>query len=123
MNAPNLRDEIFKGCTRPAMLFGVPIVPFVVTVGAILIAGMWTFIVSSAAAMIVLSLMIPALFAMRMVTRSDDQRLRQRFMALRMRLSQRNGKFWGRVRTRRPGRRSVRAANRLRSSKPKPRAK
>ncbi|QVN18977.1 VirB4 family type IV secretion/conjugal transfer ATPase [Burkholderia pyrrocinia] len=95
MNAPNLRDEIFKGCTRPAMLFGVPIVPFVVTVGAILIAGMWTFIVSSAAAMIVLSLMIPALFAMRMVTRSDDQRLRQRFMALRMRLSQRNGKFWG----------------------------
>lgn len=103
MSSLDLRDAIFKGCTRPAMLMGVPIGPFIAAVGSILIGGMWTFIVSPTAALIVLSLLIPVVVTMRAITRYDDQRLRQTFMQLRLRLLQRNRKFWGRIRIRRPG--------------------
>lgn len=95
MSFPDLRDDIFKGCTRPAMLMGVPIGPFIGAVGSLLIVGMWTFIVSPVAALIVLSLLIPVVVTMRAITRYDDQRLRQTFMRLRLRLLQYNRKFWG----------------------------
>ncbi|WP_241171789.1 VirB4 family type IV secretion/conjugal transfer ATPase [Burkholderia multivorans] len=95
MSSLDLRDEIFKGCTRPAMLMGVPIGPFIGAVGALLIVGMWTFTVSPVAALIVLSMLIPVVVTMRAITRYDDQRLRQTFMRLRLRLLQRNRKLWG----------------------------
>lgn len=95
MSFPDLRDDIFKGCTRPAMLMGVPIGPFIGAVGSLLIAGMWTFIVSPVAALIVLSMLIPVVVTMRAITRYDDQRLRQTFMRLRLRLLQHNRRFWG----------------------------
>ena len=58
---------IFKGATRPAMKLGVPLVPLVTLI---------------------------ALLCMRHVTSKDDQRFRQMFVALKLRLHDRNRRFW-----------------------------
>lgn len=88
-------EPIFKGATRPAMKFGVPLVPLVLLFGAGMLAIMWigplfTWWVLP----VVLSTVPPALTWMRFVTRRDDQRFRQIFLALRLRLADRNSKFW-----------------------------
>ncbi len=35
------RDRIFKGATRPAMMLGVPIIPFILVCGVFLIVTLW----------------------------------------------------------------------------------
>jgi type IV secretion system protein VirB3 len=71
MNA--LRDPVFKGCTRPAMLWGVPLVPVLIVGGGMLIPAIWALLASP----------------------HDDQRLKQYALRLRMRLHQPNRRFWG----------------------------
>ncbi|WP_199542579.1 VirB3 family type IV secretion system protein [Paraburkholderia kururiensis] len=91
----SLKDPVFKGCTRPAMLWGVPLVPALVTGGGMLIPAIWALLASPPMGVAILFLMIPVFVAMRLVTRRDDQRLAQYALRFRMRLQQRNRRLWG----------------------------
>lgn len=90
-------DPIFRGCTRPAMFAGVPMLPFLLITGAFLIASVWIFyLVSGYASLFLAMAYVPIVVTMREVTKKDDQRLRQLLMRARMRLRQRSGRqLWG----------------------------
>jgi type IV secretion system protein VirB3 len=90
-----LRDPVFKGCTRPAMLWGVPLVPFLMVGGGMLIPGIWALLASPPLGVGLLFLMIPVFVAMRVITRRDDQRLAQYALRLRLVVGQGNRRFWG----------------------------
>jgi type IV secretion system protein VirB3 len=88
-------EPIYKGATRPAMKMGVPLVPLVVLCGVGMLAVMWIGpLVSWWVAAIVPSAVVPILAWMRFATRKDDQRLRQLFLAARLRMRDRNRDFW-----------------------------
>jgi type IV secretion system protein VirB3 len=88
-------EAIFKGATRPAMKFGVPLVPLVVFTGVGMLlclygglfVGGWTLLVVAAG-------LLPGFLWMRMVTARDDQRFRQMLLAARLTALHRNGRFW-----------------------------
>jgi len=91
----SLKDPVFKGCTRPAMLWGVPLVPFLAIGGGMLIPAIWALLVTPPLGVAILFLMIPVFVAMRVMTRHDDQRLAQYALRVRMKLRQGNRRFWG----------------------------
>jgi type IV secretion system protein VirB3 len=88
-------EAIYKGATRPAMKLGIPLVPLVVLFGSGMLLIMWGGILLSwwIALGVVLSI-VPALFWMRVLTAKDDQRFRQMFVATKLRLHDRNHRFW-----------------------------
>ena len=88
-------EAIYKGATRPAMKLGIPLVPLVVLFGGGMLLIMWggTF-VSWWIAVAVLASFVPALVWMRLVTSKDDQRFRQMFVAMKLRLHDHNRRFW-----------------------------
>ena len=65
----DLRDPLFKGCTRPAMLFGIPLVPLAIVSGMVILVSIWTTIFVS-------TLLVPLLLIMRHIAKSDDQQFR-----------------------------------------------
>ncbi|MBK1611911.1 type VI secretion protein [Rubrivivax gelatinosus] len=78
------------------MLFGVPLVPFVVLVGGSALLVLWIGPILTWWIVPVAGLgLVPALVWMRYLTRKDDQRFRQAFLAMRLRLLDRNRHFWG----------------------------
>jgi len=88
-------EAIYKGATRPAMKFGIPLVPLVSLLGTCMLITMWggaLFTWWTAAG--VLAASVPALAWMRFVTRKDDQRFRQMYIAARLNLHDRNRRFW-----------------------------
>jgi type IV secretion system protein VirB3 len=86
---------IFKGCTRPAMLWGVPLLPLLLVLGGAAILGAWAgYIVAWWAAVAVFIVAIIAVLTMRDITKKDDQRLKLLLMRLRVRLGQRNFARW-----------------------------
>jgi type IV secretion system protein VirB3 len=88
-------EAIYKGATRPAMKLGIPLVPLVVLFGSGMLLIMWGGILLSGwVALGVLLSFIPALLWMRWLTARDDQRFRQIFVALKLRLHDRNHRFW-----------------------------
>jgi type IV secretion system protein VirB3 len=90
-----LREAIYKGATRPAMKFGIPLVPFVVLLGSSMLLIMWGgTLLSWWVAVGVVASAVPALAWMRFVTRKDDQRFHQMFVAARLRMFDRNRRFW-----------------------------
>ncbi|WP_028203772.1 type IV secretion system protein VirB3 [Paraburkholderia nodosa] len=89
------RDPVFKGCTRPAMLWGVPLVPFLMAGCSILIPAIWVLLASPPVGVGIVLLLIPVFVTMRAVTRHDDQRLAQYVLCARMGFRQRNRRFWG----------------------------
>jgi type IV secretion system protein VirB3 len=90
-----LREAIYKGATRPAMKFGIPLVPLVVLLGSAMLAIVWGgFLVSWWVAIGVLIAAMPALVWMRLVTAKDDQRFRQMFLGAKLRVRDRNRRFW-----------------------------
>lgn len=93
------RDPIFKGCTRPAMFAGVPMVPFLLVSGLFLVLAVWSFyLLSPYIALLLVFAYVPIYLTMRQITKKDDQRLRQMIMRARMRLRQRGTrKLWGAV--------------------------
>ena len=89
------QETIYKGATRPAMKFGIPLVPLVVLFGAGMLLIVWGGVLLSWwIAVVVLAAALPALAWMRFVTRKDDQRFRQIFVAGKLRLHDRNRYFW-----------------------------
>ena len=88
-------EAIYKGATRPAMKLGIPLVPLVVLAGLGLLLAMWGgILVSWWIAVAVVLAIGPALLWMRLVTAKDDQRFRQLFVAFKLRLHDRNRRFW-----------------------------
>ncbi|MGZ5894605.1 MAG: type IV secretion system protein VirB3 [Caldimonas sp.] len=90
-----LREAIYKGATRPAMKFGIPLVPLVALFGGGMLVVVWGGLLFSwwiAAGDV--AAIVPALAWMRFVTAQDDQRFRQLFVAARLRLHDRNRRFW-----------------------------
>ncbi|WP_281661165.1 type IV secretion system protein VirB3 [Microvirgula aerodenitrificans] len=83
------RDPLFKGCTRPAMIFGVPLVPLAVVSGVVILLSVWTTIFLSAT-------LIPIILTMRQIAKSDDQQFRLLGLKLQFRFVNynHNGKFW-----------------------------
>ncbi len=83
------RDPLFKGCTRPAMMFGVPLVPLVIASGGIILVSVWTTILFSA-------LLVPLILIMRQIAKSDDQQFRLLGLKMRFRVVNynHNAKFW-----------------------------
>lgn len=82
-------DPIFRGCTRPAMLLRVPLLPFLLVTGTFLLSIVWSsYLVSGYLALFLAMLYFPILVAMRHVTRKDDQRLHQLLMQARLRIPQ-----------------------------------
>ena len=88
-------EVIYKGATRPAMKLGIPLVPLVVLFGSGMLLIMWGGILLSwwIGAGVLLSF-VPALLWMRWVTSRDDQRFRQMFVALKLRLHDHNRRDW-----------------------------
>lgn len=92
----SFRDPIFRGCTRPAMFAGVPMLPFLLVTGVFLIVTGWSFYLFSAyVSLFLMMAYVPILITMREVTKKDDQRLHQFLMRAKMRIRQRAGlKIW-----------------------------
>ena len=89
------REAIYKGATRPAMKFGVPLVPLVALFGSGMLLILWGgLLLSWWIAVGVVGAIVPALAWMRFVTAKDDQRFRQVFLSLKLRLFDRNRAFW-----------------------------
>ena len=90
-----LREAIYKGATRPAMKFGIPLVPLVALFGGAMLVVVWGGLLFSwwIAAGVVAGI-VPALAWLRFVTTQDDQRFRQLFVAAKLRLHDRNRRFW-----------------------------
>lgn len=86
------RDPIVKGCTRPAMLLGVPITPLVVTFGGVALLAVWINL-------FLLLLFLPIYAVMRIVVKNDDQQFHLLGLKAQCRLigtnRDRNYKFWG----------------------------
>lgn len=82
---------VFKGCTRPALFMGVPMTPFFIVMGLILLLAFWTRIIP------LLILILPFFFIMRLMTKEDDQQFNQMAIRLRTRRQNHNLKFWGRA--------------------------
>ena len=90
-----LAEAIYKGATRPAMKLGIPLVPLVVLFGVGMLLILWGgTLLSWWFAVAVLLSFVPALLWMRLVTARDDQRLRQMFVAIKLRLHHRNHRLW-----------------------------
>ena len=88
-------EAIYKGATRPAMKFGIPLVPLVAFLGGAMLSIVWGgFLVSWWTAVAVAVAAVPALTWMRLVTARDDQRFRQMVLALKLRLGDRNRRLW-----------------------------
>lgn len=92
-----LRDPVFKGCTRPAMFAGVPLIPFVLVCGAGTMLAMWGLVIDGWLATLSAAVTIALVLVMRQMTSRDDQRLHQWLLRARLRAGNRNRGFWGAV--------------------------
>ena len=96
MTAQGTRDPVFKGATRPAMLFGIPIVAFVLVAGSHLLVGMWLLIFANAFWFFVaMSAAAVELLALRMLSKHDAQRVSQALLWLSSYGARRNKVTWG----------------------------
>jgi type IV secretory pathway VirB3-like protein len=92
-------DPIYKGCTAPSTILGVPLIPFVL--GALLIAQLSVlsfFFIRFSVALSVLVIGLVLYLWARRIGINDEHRLLQQLMKLRMRgRQQATRKFWGAV--------------------------
>jgi len=88
-------EAIYKGATRPAMKLGIPLLPLVVLFGTSMLMIMWGgILVSWWVALAVVVAVLPVLIWMRVVTARDEQRLRQMFVVMQLRMLDRNRQLW-----------------------------
>lgn len=82
-------ETIYKGCTRPAMLFGIPVTAFVLVIGGsflllFLFFGLpWTL----------LSFIVA--WVMKLMCKEDDQKFTQMGVNFHTKMINPNAKFWG----------------------------
>lgn len=90
------RDLIFKGATRPAMMAGVPIVPFILTVGIHIILAMWAMMfINLFVSFVILMTCVLCVFGLRYISSQDDQRLNQYLLRMKSVAGRRNADHWG----------------------------
>jgi len=90
-----IRDVIFKGATRPAMMFGVPVVPFIIVVGMHLLLAVWAMnLVNFFTAFAILMAGLLSVFILRYISAQDDQRLNQYLLRLKSTAGRRNNIYW-----------------------------
>ena len=71
-------DAIFRGCTRPALVLGVPLVPLVLVLGPASFIAIWmTLLIGIYAWVWTIAILIPVISLLRHITTIDDQRLLQ----------------------------------------------
>jgi len=64
------RDPIFRGCTRPAMLVGVPMIPLLIITGTFMLASMWCmYLVSVYVSLFLIIAYVPIVVTMRQITK------------------------------------------------------
>jgi type IV secretion system protein VirB3 len=82
-------DSVFKGATRPAMLFGVPLIPLIFVGGSVVMLSMWTTIFA-------LVTLFPVVFVMRQITKVDDRQFHLLWLRFKFRVLHynHNGRFW-----------------------------
>lgn len=91
-----MRDVIFKGATRPPMMLGVPIAPFIGLLCPVLIGTMWCVAFKVYFAAVCVLLTGGACFlALRFISKDDDHRLNHVLMWLRNARFRANSKHWG----------------------------
>lgn len=89
-------DPLFKGCTRPAMLVGVPLIPMIVVCIAIFVPGMWILLFFGPIGLVLILGVLPGCIGwMREVTKKDDYRLEQLILRGSLRIRQANSALWG----------------------------
>lgn len=90
------RDRIFKGATRPAMMLGIPIIPFILLVGSHLLLAIWAFVLVSGFISIGLGLLlVMEILILRQVNADDNHKLAQYFLLFREIGHRRNKNHWG----------------------------
>jgi len=85
-------DPLFKGCTRPAMIAGVPFTPMIIMVMSVMLVAGWT------RNMLLIAVAIPLWLVMRGMVRHDDQMFRLlglRFKCRSGKNRNRNRHYWG----------------------------
>jgi len=90
-----MRDIIFKGATRPAMMLGVPIIPFILVVGLDFIAAMWSVLLGglfAGAAILMFGAVV--ILILRHISSQDDQRLNQYLLRFRDIAFRKNAPHW-----------------------------
>ena len=93
---PATRDPIFKGATRPAMVMGVPIVPFVLVGGIHVLIGMWILNLGGFFWLFVsLSAACVEMVALRALSSFDEHKLDQLIQHARWSGYRRNARTWG----------------------------
>ncbi len=81
-------DIVYKGCTRPALVLGVPVVPFVLGVGGtalacfLLLSPPWAL----------LAIVVHLVF--RQIIKRDDQQFSLLGVYMNTRMGMKNKKFW-----------------------------
>lgn len=92
-------DPIYKGCTAPSTVLGVPLIPFILgalVTGQLTVLSFYFFRFSVSLVFIVIGVFVYAWA--RKVGSNDEHRLLQMMMKLRMRGRQKaSRKFWGAV--------------------------
>ncbi len=82
---------LFKGATRPACVWGIPLKPFCGCVGIFILLAFWLWVP-------LLLGSIPCLYVMHRIAKEDDQRFRQLFLLLRVNFAgSGNRAYWGAV--------------------------
>ncbi len=89
------QDMIYKGCTRPPLLWGVPLLPLIMVLMPGMLVGMVGLAYFLPMSLVAIFISLTAWIWMRAVTKKDDQRLLQIFLRLRLRSRQRNTRYWG----------------------------
>jgi type IV secretory pathway VirB3-like protein len=99
MQGDGFYDPIYKGCTAPSTLLGVPLIPFILgalVIGQLTVLSFYFIRLSVAAVFIVIG--VTAFVWARNVGRNDEHRLLQYLLKARMRARQTaTRKFWGAV--------------------------
>lgn len=92
-------DPIYKGCTSPSMVFGVPMLPFILGTLVFGLAIVWGGFLFGAPLVAMLAVIYGFGFAWaKKISRMDDQRLMQLILRARMRIPQRSTiAYWGAV--------------------------
>ncbi|ACB55722.1 type IV secretion (pTiA6 VirB3) (plasmid) [Aliivibrio fischeri ES114] len=88
-----MSEPIFKACTRPSMLFSVPLVPLMLSNAIIFLVGMWANYFGLGLWLFILT--IPNYLTLRFITKLDDANLSLLGLRFKCRRMNRNRSFYG----------------------------
>jgi len=87
-----MSEPIFKACTRPPMIFSVPMKPLLAASMLIVFVGMWANYLGLG--MWLLLLLLPNYFVMRAITAADEQMFSLLWLRRKCRRANKNQSFY-----------------------------